>query len=119
MKLQELRKLIREETRKVLREGEEVAAKPAKETPKEEPKQTDKPVKEDQLYVVTWVVRGKGPDGDDVDFEYDTIKAKSAADALAQARKLHSGGFTINKTIEIDNDATARVRAKFEKMNNA
>jgi len=119
MKASEFRKLIREEVRRVLKEGDEAAAKPAKETPKKEPKQTDKPVKEDQLYVVTWVVRGKGPDGDDVDFEYDTIKAKSAADALAQARKLHSGGFTINKTIEIDTDATARVRAKFEKMNNA
>ena len=106
MKKSEFRKLIREEISKVLAEGEETNDTDTTETPSAEP----------QLYVISYAYRTGKPDYDDYDFAYETIKAKSSSDALAQARKMFGGGLTINSSIEINTDATKHARAELAKM---
>jgi len=91
---------------KELKEGEETNDTDTTETPSAEP----------QLYVISYAYRTGKPDYDDYDFAYETIKAKSSSDALAQARKMFGGGLTINSSIEINTDATKHARAKLAKM---
>jgi hypothetical protein len=97
---------LRSTIRQFIKEGEETNDIDTTETPSAEP----------QLYVITYAYRTGKPDYDDYDFAYETIKAKSSSDALAQARKMFGGGLTINSSIEINTDATKHARAKLAKM---